>query len=248
VRLALLAVALLGAGAVHAQGSNATRGRAAAVHAFLLDLISAPEFPTHARDIVVEFGSAHYQPVLDQYLNGDDVPRDALQEVWRGTGQWLVWDSPVYERFFAAVRARNASLPPDRRLRVWLGDPPIHWPEVRSAADYRRFAERDAHFADLVHREVVARGRRALLIMGGMHFLRRGPLDVPPTSQRAGVGELLVRRYPDSLFVVWTMLAAPGEAAALGLGSTVRFRRLRGTPPDARASGGWFRSAYRCAA
>lgn len=196
-------------------------------HAFLLALINHPEFANRVNDIVVEFGSAHYQYLADRYVRGDDVPRVELQELWRGTGQWLVWDSPVYEGFFTAVRRRNASLPPEKRLRVLLGDPAISWPNVRSVADARRFAERDADYAGVVEREVLAKGRRALLIIGGAHLPRQSASDLPQRSP--GVGQILEQRHPGALFVLWTL--APGQD------TTRQFVRLQGSPRASESFG-----------
>lgn len=204
-------------------------------HAFLLELLAHPEFPRKVQDIVVEFGSAHYQPVVDRYVRGEAVPRAELEWVWRGAGQWLVWDSPVYQRLLTAVRARNALLPPGKGIRVLLGDPPIHWPAVTTAAAYQRFAERDSHYAEVVEREVLARGRHALLIMGGVHFQRRGALDSPHPSLRPGVGEILTGRHPGALFVVWAMPASPALARELGIDSAATFRRVRGSDLERRS-------------
>lgn len=206
-------------------------------HAFLLELLAHPEFPRKVQDIVVEFGSAYYQPVVDRYVRGETVPREELEQVWRGAGQWLTWDSPVYERLLAAVRSRNASLPPGNGIRVLLGDPPIHWPAVTTAEAYRRFEDRDMHYAQIVEREVLAKGRHALLIMGGMHFLHRGSLDSPHPSLRPGVAEILGLRHPGSLFVVWTMPASPALAREFGIDSAPVFRRVRGTNLERQSFG-----------
>jgi hypothetical protein len=205
------------------------RHRSRQIHRFIRELLAHPAFPDRVDDIVVEFGSAHYQDVADRYVMGEQVPRAELEQLWRGTGQWLVWDSPLYEQFYAAVRARNAGLPENDRIRVLLGDPPIHWPSVRTAEDYRRFAERDAHFAEVVEREVLARGRRALLIMGSTHFQRRGPTDAGVSSARPGVGEILDRRVRDALFVIQPLSPSPERAAQLGFGPAPSFRRVRGS-------------------
>jgi hypothetical protein len=186
------------------------------VHDFLLALIEDPRFGRAVDDIVVEFGNALLQPVLDRYSAGDDVTLDELQHVWRDTGQWLVWDSPLYPRFFERVRAANLGRPPEERVRVVLGDPPIDWAAVKSAAEYRKFAERDAFYAGVVEREVLAKGRRALLIVGGMHLPRRGPLELSLPRTSPGVGALLSQRHPDALHIVWTL--PPSEALADELG------------------------------
>src|SRR6476646_8064394 len=80
-------------------------------------LIRHPGFPQKARFIIVESGNSLYQPILDRYIQGEDVSRTELQQVWQNTTQIAVWDSPLYADFLAAVRDVNRNLPRDRRLR-----------------------------------------------------------------------------------------------------------------------------------
>jgi hypothetical protein len=143
-------------------------------HAFRLALIRDPRFAATVQDIVVEFGGARYQAVMDRFVNGDERPRDSLREAWMNTTQPdAIWDAPIYEEFFRAVRVVNASLLRERRLRVLLGDPPIDWEVVRTREDLDRFAtKRDEHAAELIVRETLARGRRALVLYGDQHFIR----------------------------------------------------------------------------
>jgi hypothetical protein len=193
-------------------------------HEFLAALIAHPDFAAKVDDIVVECGNARFQPLVDRYIAGEDVPLAELQHSWRDTGQWLTWDSPLYAQLFARVRARNAGLPPEHRLRVLLGDPPIDWAQVRNADDYRKFAERDEHYAAVVEREVLAKHRRALLIVGAMHLLRK---EAERTAHdRPGVAQLL-QRHGQPLFVVWT-LPAKADAAKLDLRDP-EFMVLRGS-------------------
>ena len=56
--------------------------------------------------------------------------------------------------FLNDVRTLNVSLPPERRLRVLLGDPPIDWSTVRGPADEDMNDWRDAHFAWVVAEQV----------------------------------------------------------------------------------------------
>lgn len=140
----------------------------------LLDrLIVAPGFAEHVNDIVVEFGNARYQNVVDRYIAGENVPLEQVQRAWRDPVGAFGPVSPVYGEFFAAVRAANAKLPKQRRLRVLLGDPPIDWDQVRSREDIALFLPfRDEYYASVVRQEVLAKNRKALLIMGLGHFRR----------------------------------------------------------------------------
>jgi hypothetical protein len=170
---------------------------------FLISLIKQSEFGAKVNDIAVEFGNALYQPVLDHYIGGDPVPTTELRQVWRNTTVLTgVWDAPIYQRFFADVREANEALPRPRRLRVLAGDPPIDWSRIHNLEDATPFLERrDSYFVSLVEKEVLAKGRRALMVMGGLHFYRRSKAGQIPKDS---VGALLEQRHPGSMFVVLT--------------------------------------------
>jgi hypothetical protein len=46
-----------------------------------------------------------------------------------------MWDRPIDEEFFRAVRLLNAGMPSARRVRVLLGDPPTDWDAARSGVE-----------------------------------------------------------------------------------------------------------------
>jgi hypothetical protein len=188
-------------------------------HAFRLDLIRDPRFAAVVNDIVVEFGSARHQAVMDRFIRGDEVPDAELRRAWQDTTQPnALWDSPIYEEFFRAVREVNASLPPERHLRVLLGDPPIDWDAVRTHGDVVRWiGQRDAHAADLIDREVRSRNRRALVIYGDGHFLRNkkwvGSSLTDPTLVN------LIERQGTRAFNVWTNTTVELERMQRGIAS-----------------------------
>ena len=105
-------------------------------HALRLALLRDPRFAEMATDIVVEFGNARYQDLVDRFVGGADVPTSDLRKVWQDTSQLQpVWDVPIYEAFFRAVRMVNESRPIGQRIRVLLGDPPIDWSRVTTFQD-----------------------------------------------------------------------------------------------------------------
>jgi len=156
------------------------------LHAFRLSLIRDQQFPTVVNDIVVEFGNARYQDVMDRFVRGNDVPYETLRHVWQDTTQQnAVWDRPIYEEFFRAVRTVNASLPQGRQIRVLLGDPPVDW--SAGGGDAGRWTpQRDQHDADVIAREVVAPRRHALIVYGGGHLFRAGQSLVNRVEQATG--------------------------------------------------------------
>jgi hypothetical protein len=146
-------------------------------HAFRLSLVRDRRFAATVNDIVVEFGNARYQDVMDRFVRGEQVSDDNLRQVWQNTtATGTGWDRPIYEEFFRAVRDVNATRPKEQRLRVLLGDPPIDWDSVKTRDDLMKWMVlRDSYPADLIQREVIAKRRRALVIYGDPHVFRRLP-------------------------------------------------------------------------
>jgi hypothetical protein len=187
-------------------GHGETRG-----YAFAQLLIHDPRLVAAIDDIVIEEGSARYQDVADRFVRGDNVPMESLRYVWRDTTQpGLGLDRP-WEEFFTALRGVNASLPPARKIRLLLGDPPIEWEHVKTREEHRRWIEmRDTFPADLIQREVLAKGRRALLTYGQLHFQRR---NIAANYESDGPAETIVSRLENKwdakVFTIFTADVAP---------------------------------------
>jgi hypothetical protein len=202
-------------------------------HQFRVLLVKDPRFTETVNDIVVEFGSARYQDVIDRFVAGEAISYDVLRQVWQNTTvASALWDAPIYEEFFRTVREVNGSLPRARRLRVLLGDPPIEWADVHTPQDIMRWgAERERHPAQVVEREVLAKQRRALLIYGGGHLWRK---TGPASDQPDGEFQTLVRLLERSGTRVFTVATATADLGALQLGTASwpvpSLVRLRGTP------------------
>jgi outer membrane protein OmpA-like peptidoglycan-associated protein len=179
---------------------------------FLSLLLRHEGFSKRVDDIVVEFGNAAYQPLVDRYIAGAPVDRNELRQIWENTTQLSgIWRLRIYEDILADIRAVNATLRPDRRYRVLLGDPPIDWRQVTSPADEDMNDWRDAHFAWVLEHHVLARKRRALLFIGGAHISRRVVFS-------NSVIHLLDARFPGQTLVVQTLDAGqvePAVAAAM---------------------------------
>lgn len=162
---------------------------------FITSLLQSPEFPSRVNDVGVEFGNALYQDVCDRYIAGQDVPSSEVQQIWRNTTQFIALDSPVYEQFFATVRDINKKLAAEKRLRVLLGDPPLDWSSPDAKREWgRAMFRRDSHFAGVVEKEVLSKGRKALLLTGGAHLVRG-----VSTNNTTGHIE---RLKPHSMFIV----------------------------------------------
>jgi hypothetical protein len=147
-------------------------------YSFRISLLRDSRFSTMVNDIVVESGNALYQSMMDRFVSGEDVPRREFRKVWQNTTQpHDVWDRPIFEGLFREVRELNMSLSRDRQIRILLGDPPIDWSKINNAVEFHQawnaLKERDIFAAKMIEREVLAKQRRALIIYGGMHLLRK---------------------------------------------------------------------------
>jgi hypothetical protein len=160
---------------------------------FILTLIRDPGFSEKVNDIAVECGNSLYQPILDRYISGGDVPFSAAKKVWRDTTQPGCSEMGFYEQFFPLVRAINQKLPLGKRLRVLACDPPINWSQVKTRQDLSRFAHRDASIASVIEREVLAKHRRALMLFGEFQLFHGDSRDAVTTYEKT---------YPNTTFVI----------------------------------------------
>jgi hypothetical protein len=166
---------------------------------FILSLVRRPEFPSTVNDIVVECGNSLYQPVLDRYIDGADVPLSEARQVWRNTTQNMCSASEFYEELFPLVRTINRRLPATRRLRVVAGDSPIDWNAAKGPSDADSVEQaliiRDANAAAVIEKQVLAKHRKALMLYGTAHLFHG--LD------GNAVG-LLEKNHPGVTFVIYT--------------------------------------------
>ncbi len=142
-------------------------------YAWLCQLVNNPAFDDRVDDIVVEFGNARYQDIVDRYLAGDNVSVDQVRPAWRNMIASVPPVSPVYGDFYEAIRQANLAHHEHHPLRLVMGSPPGNWDKIRTVRDLAPFeAEREQWYAQVVKTRVLAKHHRALLIMGAGHFLR----------------------------------------------------------------------------
>ena len=184
-------------------------------HDVITALLCHPSLPGTINDIVVEFGNAAYQDLADRFVLGDTPVANAdLAQIWRQIGD-TTWNAPVYAQFFRTVRAINWMQPPQRRIRVLLGQAPITMDAVIASPANRTLANDfvvsttlNTYYAALVEREVLAKGRRALLTAGGGHTLRGLRDDNDPHQLNAV--SLLAQRHAGALYVIDLLILPPG--------------------------------------
>lgn len=160
---------------------------------FYAALVRDPRFSTEVGNVVVEFGGAAHQDILDGYLNGQDVSYGDLPTIWTDVVGWTPTVTGLgYANFFAQVRAINLGLPPERRIHVWLGEPPINWSKIKTKVDFDSIlAQRDTHAAGVIEKNILGPGKKAVVIYGDLHFYNN-----------LGLRHLVERQYANAFFIV----------------------------------------------
>jgi hypothetical protein len=201
------------------------------MHDFIAALLFHPDLPGKIDDIAVEFGNAAYQDLADRFILGDKpVARADLAQIWRQIGD-PGWNAPIYEQFFRNVRAVNWMQPPSRRIRVLLGQPPVTMSQVIAHPTDRALigtfnTPMDDHYAAVIEREVLAKGRRALLIAGDGHLVKGMVNDGTPPRPNAATQ--IVRRHPGSLFTVDLFLLPHVPAPPPGMANNPNVKKKLG--------------------
>jgi hypothetical protein len=160
----------------------------------ILALVRNPSFSKKVNDIEIECGNSLYQDLLDRYTSGADVPFREVQKVWRNTTQPPCGLSGFYEQLVPLVRAINQKLPRANALRVLAADPPFDWDQMKTAEDVHKAVlslRRDTTIASIIEKEVLAKHRKALMLMGTFHLLHG-----------AGATGMTEIKYPNSTFVI----------------------------------------------
>jgi hypothetical protein len=159
---------------------------------FILSLVRNPAFSEKVNDIEVECGNSLYQPILDRYIAGENVPFAEVRKVWRNTTQTTCGTWAFFEQFFPLVRAINQKVRGERRLRVLAGDPPIDWDQIKGPDDAGKFGDRDVTIASVMEKEVLSKHRKALMLFGTFHLFH---------GVRSAVS-IYEKDYPDVTFVI----------------------------------------------
>jgi len=164
---------------------------------FILHLVRDSAFPSKVNDVAVECGNSLYQPILDRYIAGDDVPLSEVRQVWRNTTQPMCGTSGFYEELFPLVRRINHKVPPEKKLRMLAGDPPIDWSKVKSNSE--TLLHWDASIASVMQKEVLSKHRKALMLFGTLHLFHGN--DSAPVGLQSAV-QRYEKAYPGVTLVI----------------------------------------------
>ena len=163
----------------------------------ILDLIRTPALIEKINDIAVECGNSLYQPILDRYIAGEEVPFAEVRKVWRNTTQLMCGTSGFFEQMFPVVRAINQKLPPEKRIRVLACDPPVDWGQIETTGEIGSATQdRNQSIASVMEKEVLSKHRRALMLIGVFHLMHER------TFGSDSAVEIFEKHYPKSAFII----------------------------------------------
>lgn len=157
-------------------------------------IVRHPAFRRDIHNIVVEWANPQYQKSIDRYLAGGEVDDADLARAWGTTTQGTNIQCDACRSFLRQMRLLNLRSHPAEQIRVIAGDAPPH-----------RLRDRDAAAAEIISREVLQRGQKALVIYGAGHVWRGGPMP--------NLIAMLDRHYPGRTYTVLSLKG--GEPTAL---------------------------------
>ncbi len=174
-----------------------------------IELIRDPEFAKEVQHVVVEFGNAKHQELLNQYLRGEDVPDYELQQVVRDSIYFMAWTPEVYLSFFKAVREQNKTLPLEQQIIVHLAEAPFDWTTVKSEKTWKKAAKSKTDYFYKVTEEILNKGDKALLIFGAFHLVQAPAQYVTENSEAMWpLATRLEKHFPEQVYLVWPMTEA----------------------------------------
>jgi len=198
-------------------------------------LVQHPEFVQRVDVIVVEFANPVHQGILDRLVvDGENVSRAELRQVWRDASSPWTWESPVYEAFLRTVRQANLVAPRHQRVRVIGGDAAINWAAVDSAQDLVPLVNRGGVMRQIIAEEVLDKGLKALAIYGSRHCEKRG----------GGFPGELESRYPGRFWVAFSFArhrsGVENGRKVFNLGPEPRLIQITGTSLAGQPAEGMF--------
>ncbi len=98
-----------------------------------------------------------------------------------------------------------AELPPR------AGDSAIDWSRVKNHRQWKNYQANDKSFAEVIDKDVLQKGHRALVILGSAHVARLSDPDSSPNTT-----SLLERVHPGSMYVVLLSLQRPEATSPIG--------------------------------
>ncbi|CAE6892515.1 hypothetical protein [Vibrio sp. B1FLJ16] len=197
---------------------------------YATELVVKPEFSQQVNHVVVEFGNAKFQTVLDDYLSGDEVSEDQLNSVLRGALYFMAWMPDVYRDFFKAIKQRNEDLPEGEKIRVHLAEAPFDWDTVQDVKVWKQAASHKTDYFYQIAAERIKNNERALMIFGAFHLINAPKEYVAKSTQSDWpLATRLEQAFPGSVYSIWPM-TDPEAVKTFGAAKTPAILDVRKGP------------------
>ncbi|NTS75780.1 hypothetical protein HR060_02780 [Catenovulum sp. SM1970] len=169
-------------------------------------MITTADFADKVQHIVIEFGNAKYQALLDQYLSGADISEQEVSQVWRETLYFTAWTPDVYANFFSQVRRFNQTQKHTHQLKVTLAEAAFSWSDIQTSQAWRTLADDKVNgFEQLIKKRV--RNEKALFIFGAFHTLKLdGALKPNLAIKDWPLMTRIAHHKPNQIYTVWPVI------------------------------------------
>ena len=161
---------------------------------------------------------------MDRFVAGEDVSHETLRRTWEDTTQPHAGCEPLSTKSSTCRPDGKRSSPQGQRVRIFLGDPPIDWNSPTEKQDREKFMlMRDSYPAELIQRDILSKGRRALIVYGQGHLQRKQMLSNYDMSHP--VAQTIVSLLESSgvnVFTVWGNTRADLETLQASIASWPR--------------------------
>jgi len=171
---------------------------------YLTDLVKSESFSEKVQHIIVEFGNAKHQSVLNRYLKGEDVSNSEIELVWRDSLYFTAWMPEVYKNFFSEIRLKNTKLAEHKKIKVTLAEPSFDWYSDTVSEQWQQAAKTKVDGFYSVAEQAIKSGNKSLMIFGAFHLLR---VPQPQLNQfddnLLPFAARLEKHFPGRTYIVW---------------------------------------------
>ncbi|RVU82861.1 hypothetical protein EOL70_20175 [Leucothrix sargassi] len=170
------------------------------------NIVTNPELTQEVQHIVVEFGNARHQDLLDGYLAGDEMSEQQLAQVYRDALYFTAWMPTVYHDFFKAVRAHNLTADKAKQIKVTLAEKPFYWEQVTDNDVWKRAASTKVDGFISRISQAIESHEKTLFIFGAFHLLKL-PNDIARIVDKSQLPMMsqLEQKYPQQTFTIWPL-------------------------------------------
>ncbi|WP_111979380.1 hypothetical protein [Algibacillus agarilyticus] len=176
----------------------------AEVMQFINNLVAQPRFAHEIKHIIVEFGNARFQPLLNDYLQGKAVSDTELKQVMRSSIFFTAWQPNEYGQFFSIIRQHNLHLSTAEQIKVTLAEPAFTWQASTTQTEWQKAANNKVSGFYAQAEKAIQKKQKTLMVFGAFHLLKATSISSSPIPiKNQPLATQIEAQYPGKLYVVW---------------------------------------------